>query len=392
MPKIVELRGDVRDYAWGSTTFLAESLGIENPDGGPQAELWMGAHRAAPSCVADGGRWVSLADWIAADPQARLGARCVDAFGDELPFLFKALAAARPLSLQAHPDAAQARAGFERENRAGLALDDPRRNYRDARAKPELLCALCPFDALLGFREVADIVRLLAALEVEGLRAPLDRVRQGGEAALRDFVAGPWHDGLTAQIAASCRARSDDEAYELVAELAADSPDDAGIVAPLLLNIVHLQAGQAIFVPEGELHSYLRGAGVELMGSSDNVLRGGLTDKHVDTGELLEILSFRTGAPAILEPTQRAPGEWVYETPAPPFELARIEVSGESVRRNVDAIELLLCSEGRGRITQEAGSTPRELARGSSVVVPADVAAYRIEGELRVFRASLPAG
>ena len=394
MSKILELRGAIREYAWGSPTFFAQTLGIENPEGRPQAELWMGAHCAAPSEVYDAGAWTSLAAWIAEDPGRRLGANSVAVFGDELPFLFKLLAAAQPLSLQAHPDAAQARLGFEREERAGLALDDARRNYRDPHSKPELLCALTPFDALLGFRAVEDVIALFGALELDALRAPVERLSQEGAVALPGFFAGLCQgEGaeLAQQVAAASASRSDHEPYRWVVELAAAYPRDIGIVAPLLLNGVHLEPGQAVFQPAGELHSYLRGNGIELMGNSDNVLRGGLTSKHVDAAALCDILSVRTGPPQVLDAVERAAGEFVYPTPAQQFELARLEINGEYRQGARHTIEILLCVEGSGEILSQDWGEGHALERGRIFLVSAETPDYRIQGEGRLFRASLPA-
>ncbi|MBW2725773.1 MAG: mannose-6-phosphate isomerase, class I [Deltaproteobacteria bacterium] len=395
MSKILELRNTLREYAWGSPTLIPDLLGIENRDGGPRAELWMGAHPGAASRVQPDHEWISLVDWIAADPAGCLGDATARQFHGELPFLFKVLAAAEPLSLQAHPDAEQARAGFERENRIGRALDDPSRNYRDARPKPELLCALTPFDAMLGFREIAEIDELIGALELPGFAPRLEVLRGCGETGLRDFFSSLMRSDAEAkaQIARTaaerCAARPDHPARRCVVELASRYPDDVGVLAPLMLNLIRLEIGQAIYLPAGELHSYLAGCGIEIMASSDNVLRGGLTSKHVDESELLDVLTYSSGPAQILEPLERRPGVWTYETPAAEFELSRIDVAGEHLRAASGSVEILLCTAGEGRL-ESGGSAAIGLARGQAFFVPANAGEYRILGECQLFRAAMP--
>ncbi len=398
MSEILELRNRVRDYAWGSPSLLPDLLGIENRAGGPQAELWMGAHPAAASRVRPNHDWISLIDWIAADPSGCLGDPTVRQFGGELPFLFKVLAAARPLSLQTHPNADQARAGYERENRIGRALDDPTRNYRDACPKPELLCALTPFDALLGFREIAEVHDLIRALELPEFTPRLEALRAGGEPELRDFFAWLLRSDVETQAriaratAQRCAARPDHPARRWVVELANQYPGDIGVLAPLMLNLIRLEVGQAVYLPAGELHSYLAGCGIEIMASSDNVLRGGLTSKHVDVSELLDVLTFSTGPAQILDPGESAPGVWTYETPAAEFELSRIDVAGEHARGATGSAEILLCTAGEGRVEAVGSSQGIELVRGRSVFVPAAASAYRVLGDCCLFRAAMPGG
>ena len=398
MTKILELRNCVRDYPWGSPSLLSDLLGIENPSGGPQAELWMGAHPGAPSLVQPQDDWISLRDWIAADPATRLGESTDRKFGGELPFLFKVLAAGRPLSLQAHPDPDQARDGFARENQIGLSIDDPARSYRDPRPKPELLCALTTFDAMLGFRSIDEIHELISALELRELASSLEALQPGGAAAIRDFFALLMSSDreLQSRIARAatgrCEVLPDHPARRWVVELAKQYPGDIGVLAPLMLNVIRLEVGQAVYLPAGELHSYLAGCGIEIMANSDNVLRGGLTQKHVDVPELLDVLTFSSGPVQILDPSEVAPGVWTFETPVAEFELSRIDVSGEHLREATLAVEILLCTAGRGRIEGMDGSAGLELSAGRSCFVPADSGGYRIRGDCCLFRAAVPAG
>jgi len=290
MDRIRLLRNPIREYAWGSRTALAELLGQPSPSAQPQAELWMGAHPVAASDVRCDSHWVPLGDWIRRDPEAVLGPEVARRFAGELPFLLKVLAAAQPLSLQAHPDAARARAGFERENAAGIALDAPQRCYRDPSPKPELVCALTPFAALCGFRPIDDIVAQvdgLRARHLAGLMEPLRRDRsrenlRGFYRGLMELAASEAAEAVAEAVEAAASGYGDPEVRSWLRELGEAHPGDPGVLSPLFLNLLELRPGEALFLPAGELHAYLRGTAVEIMASSDNVLRGGMTEKHVD--------------------------------------------------------------------------------------------------------------
>jgi len=391
------LRNEVKRYAWGSRRALAALRG-ERPSPEPEAELWMGAHPGGVSRVATPAGEVPLDAFIAADPEGVLGPEVVRRFGARLPFLLKVLAAERPLSIQAHPDAEQARAGFARENAAGIPLDAPQRSYRDASAKPELICALSPFEALIRFRTQGDVAARLAALQAPELEGLL-RAARGAEpsAALRALFEGwmrlpPAQQGEVLARAVRCAGRGDDPELAWVARLAQAYPGDAGALAPLFLNRVVLAPGEALFLPPGELHAYLEGVGVEIMGSSDNVLRGGLTPKHVDLAELLRVLHWRGGPPIVTTPEKVGAGEVRYRTPAPEFELSRIEPRGGHVdvhtRRGV---EVLLCCEGRGEVAHLATGQRVAIGSGGSLLVPAAATAYRVSGDLALYRAGVGA-
>jgi mannose-6-phosphate isomerase len=355
----------------------------------------MGAHPSAPSEVETEAGPVTLLEWIARDPVAVLGADVAERFGAELPFLFKVLAPARALSIQTHPNAAQARAGFARENAAGIALDSPLRNYRDANPKPELICALSEFTALCGFRRVDAIVAGLASLELPGLVAELEALRVAGDAGLEGFFRG-----LMERPADARRALADDAAeaagrraggapeYAEMQQLAQQFPGDVGVLAPLLLNLVQLAPGQALFLDAGNLHAYLRGVGVELMANSDNVLRGGLTTKHVDVPELLATLRFHAGPPNVLQPGRGG----AYATAAQAFELLVLRSAAGTPRRVAErrSVEILLCTEGRLRIAAERAGDVLELVPGQAVLASAAAGAYRVEGAGVVYRAGVP--
>jgi mannose-6-phosphate isomerase len=392
----------IQPYAWGSRTALAELLGQPSPSASPQAELWMGAHPAAPSRVRREGGATSLLEVLRAAPGRELGGALVERFGEGLPFLLKVLAADTPLSLQAHPSLAQARAGYAREDAAGVPLSAPHRNYKDANHKPELLCALTPFDALCGFRRAEDTLALFARLAVpalDALAAPL-RARPDGDGMRALFerlmtLPREEREGLVSRVAAACRegaGKGGPFAAELgwAVRLAALYPGDAGVVGALLLNLLHLSPGEAIYLPAGNLHAYLQGVGVEVMANSDNVLRGGCTPKHVDVPELLSVLDFRLGPVTPLRPEAGADGEAVYVTPAPEFRLSRLApaAGGPALQPARRGPELLLCTGGRVRLTP-AGGAPLELARGASAFVSAADGPYAVEGEGVLFRATV---
>ena len=369
----------VRPYAWGSRTVIAGLLGRPTPSPHPEAEMWLGAHPGDPSQLigADGSR-TSLLDALHADPEALLGPDRAAKWSGNLPFLLKVLAADEPLSLQAHPSAAQAAEGFARENAVGMPVDAPNRNYRDGSHKPELICALTEFHALVGFRPVDETLALLRALDVPELaphRALLEEQpdADGLRALFTTWITLPQSvlDRCVPALQAACvrLARADAEfcrEARMALELSERYPGDAGVLAALLLNLVVLQPGEALYLPAGNLHAYLSGAGVELMANSDNVLRGGLTSKHVDVPELLRVLDFRSVRPPVLHGT--AEEGWVrYDTDAAEFLLRRLDAVGGDVQVAVpdSGPRILLCTLGSARV--RAAGAEQELARGQAL-------------------------
>lgn len=383
----------IMPYAWGSRTALAELTGRASPASGPEAELWMGAHPVAPSRVSRGGSSRALTELIAERASRELGAEVAGAFGPRLPFLVKVLAAAQPLSLQAHPNAAQARAGFDDEDRRGIPRDAPARSYKDASHKPELLCALVPVDALCGFRRATDTLRLfdeLGVAELERVLAPL-RASPDQEGLARVFgglMTMPLEEGarIVRATVAACAARGPSTTFpdELAWAVRLDAlyPDDVGVVSALLLNLVHLDPGDALYLGAGNLHAYLDGVGVEIMASSDNVLRGGLTKKHVDVAELMRILDFTDGPVQPVRARAIDDHERVWDTPAREFRLSAIDLTtGEAVRRAVRGPEILLCTEGSAVVDPDDGSPGVSLARGCSAFVPGSTGSYTVRAE-----------
>lgn len=398
------LANTVRPYAWGSTTALPELLGTA-PTGEPQAEMWMGAHPGAPSRVDRGAGPLSLAEVIDAAPETELGPEAVRAFGPRLPFLLKLLAAGSPLSLQVHPDLEQAREGFADEERRGVPIDAGHRNYKDANHKPELIVALTPFDGLCGFRHPARSADLLAGLGVDDLKPYVDILRASPEEdALREVltaVLSAEHHALAgtveqAAVAANRLAQEDGPHagdYAAYAAIAHHYPGDPGVLAAMLLNHVRLQPGEALFLGAGIPHAYLSGLGVELMANSDNVLRCGLTPKHVDVPELLRVVRFESGDAGVLRP-EAVDGEEIYETPIDEFRLSRFVLApGAAPRPLVSRTpQILLCTAGTVRLRDGGTGAAAELALGpgESAFVPAGEA-LTLAGEGTLFRATVVA-
>ncbi|MEU1176452.1 mannose-6-phosphate isomerase, class I [Streptomyces sp. NPDC005820] len=378
------LDNTIRPYAWGSPTAIPHLLGTE-PTGEPQAEMWMGAHPGAPSRTERG----TLVEVIDTDPGRELGDRAVAKFGPRLPFLLKLLAAGAPLSLQVHPDLAQAKEGYDDEERRGIPVDAPHRNYKDANHKPELICALTEFDGLCGFRHPLQAAALLDGLGVDSLKPYVDLLHaHPEEAALREVLtavltADP--DDMTHTVtaaAAACDRLGGD--YTPYAGITHHYPGDPGVIAAMLLNHVRLQPGEALFLGAGIPHAYLSGLGVEIMANSDNVLRCGLTPKHVDVPELLRIVRFEPGDPGVLRPEASPDGEEVYETPIDEFRLSRYVLPEGSEPHDLtrETPQILLCTAG----TVRAGE--HELAPGQSVFVPAGEKA-EASGAGTLFRATV---
>src|SRR5690348_5036030 len=380
------LDNTVRPYAWGSTTAIPRLLGVE-PTGEPQAEMWMGAHPGAPSRTARG----PLDEVIGEDPEKELGRAAVAKFGPRLPFLLKILAAGAPLSLQVHPNLEQAKEGYEDEELRGIPISAAHRNYKDANHKPELICALTEFDGLCGFRSPDETAELLAGLDVDSLKPYVDLLHAHPEdAALREVLtavlsADPDDMAHTVTETAAACARLGGS-YAPYADIAHHYPGDPGVIAAMLLNYVQLQPGEALFLGAGVPHAYLNGLGVEIMANSDNVLRCGLTPKHVDVPELLRVVRFEASDPGVLRPEASPDGEEVYETPIDEFRLSRYALAEGAAPHDLtrETPQILLCTAGSVRAD---GST---LTPGESVFVPAGEKA-EVSGSGTIFRATVVA-
>ena len=397
---IYRLENVIQHYAWGSTQAIAGLIGVPNPTHEPQAELWMGTHHKGPSMVVDGQHREPLQELVDRQPAGILNRYVAERFDNSLPFLFKVLSAARPLSIQAHPNKREAIEGFLRENRDHKALDAPNRNYRDDNHKPEIICALTPFWGLNGFRTAASAAQLLAPVCPRQLDDALGMLRDQGEPGLRVFFesmmtlpAGDRSAALHEVIDKARKVAQRSPAYQWMIDLARVYPEDMGILSPVLLNLICLQPGQAMYLPAGQLHAYLEGTGIELMANSDNVLRGGLTPKHVDVPELLRVVRFVESPVAVIEPVPVGPGEAGYPCPAEEFALTVLHACEGKPYESSDrrSVEVLLCTSGDGRI-DETGSAHKGLSvkKGDSFLVPANLDGYVLRGDLVVFKASVP--
>ncbi|MFC0626660.1 mannose-6-phosphate isomerase, class I [Kribbella deserti] len=383
------LQNSVRDYAWGSTTAIPSLLGVET-DGRPQAELWMGAHESAPSVLADGG---SLYDAVTADPVAVLGPEVAERFERRFPFLAKILAAAQPLSIQAHPSPEQAVEGFAREDADGVPRDAPERNYRDAWPKPEILVALGPFDALVGFRPPAQTVALIEALAVPALDFLAAALRDNRLAEVFAEVMSMDRDAIRPLVLALGEACSKyaGTTFELEVEsldrLAQDFPDDPGVLAALLLNRVRLARFESVYLPAGNVHAYLSGTGFEVMANSDNVLRGGLTRKHIDVAELVSVVDFTPLEDPVLRGSSDGGPVTTYQTGCEYFTVRRVDLTGDEV--TVDAVgpRIVACLDGQIELGTDAEPLP--LAPGSSAFVAGPEGPCRLRGAGTAFVVSV---
>jgi mannose-6-phosphate isomerase len=461
---IYKLKNQVKHYDWGSPKWIPQLLGADNTLCEPWAELWMGVHPGAPSQVSidsgDGGsdnREITLDTLIARNPRLYLGKEVAEEFG-ALPFLFKLLAAAKPLSIQAHPSLEQARAGWQRENEQGLAQDAPNRNYKDNNHKPEIICALSPFTAMCGFREPGEIVALmekffgtaprslqqgLLGLKTALAETAMDKeIVQGTAAetlavaqslALKFFLKALFslsketRQELTAYIRKMDTAPAKECApeWENIRRFAELYPGDPGIIAPLYLNLLKLAPGEAVYLNAGVLHAYIDGFGVELMANSDNVLRGGLTPKHVDVDELMQALDFHPLKPEILKPQipeakkpkaerpkTSSPDFSRYITPCREFSLAVMKSKGER-QAFPGGPAIIIVTQGSVKIIADSNrgspgeNEERVLHQGESAFIPAgetelaelhcrprpgkqSVHALSFEGDYTLYAAVLP--
>lgn len=361
--KIFPLRGAVQHYDWGGFDFIPDLIGKDNPEQKPYAELWMGAHLLAPSQIVQQNSSVSLDKFILQSPKVALGEKVIQHFGNSLPYLFKVLDVREMLSIQAHPTKAQAEQGFKRENDQGIPLNAPNRTYRDNNHKPEIMVALTDFWLLHGFRPIVDIERAFQEIPEFAPLAPFfkDRDLQRLYRSVMEIPQSDVDDLLEPLLERLAKEEpTDQKSPDYWALRAAqdhprkDGGFDRGIFSIYLLNIVHLFPGEGIYQGAGVPHAYMDGVNVELMSSSDNVFRGGLTTKHMDVPELLKSLVFESVTPQILQGEQISATERVYFTPAPDFELSEITISESEVHTNpnVYAPEIFIVLDGEADVNQ----------------------------------------
>ncbi len=414
VPAVFRLTCATRDYDWGSTSLIPRFLGLP-ADGSTQAELWVGAHPGDPARLPDD---QPLDAYLRSHPDQALGDRVVGVFGDRLPFLVKALAAAQPLSLQVHPTSSRARIGYDLEDEAGIAVGAPERSYQDRFHKPEMILALTRFEGMAGFRDIEKSARILRLLEhpwatsvadqlesgpaYQALHAVVAEIlgrRGGGLSSLVAEVAEAAHgaEGRSHQVRKAPRGhyvdrssveRESTRVFAQVPTLAARYPDDPGVLVTLLLNHVVLSPGEAMFLDAGVVHAYTSGFGVEVMASSDNVVRAGLTSKHVDVPELLHIANFTPMPPPLWEPTTTGSTSVAYRPPVTEFDLT--VAHAPSADLPADGPRVLLVLEGA--LTVTCSSASERLVQGEALFVEHADGPIEVSGTGRVAVAAVPPG
>ena len=391
-PRFYRMRNVIQDYAWGSTTSIGQLFGFENPEGKPQAEIWMGAHQNGCSQIDVDGKPTLLSDFIDADKATLIGAQTAETFG-ELPYLFKVLAAEKALSIQVHPSKAQAEAGFAKEEEMGVPRTAGNRNYKDPNHKPELVYALTPYQAMNGFREFEQIVSFFRALEIEEIHALVEALEanQNEQGLERFFEAmlsldGEVKENSVAKLLAFAEAHKEEELFALILDLAEQYPGDIGLFAPLMLNTLTLQPGEAMFLYACTPHAYIKGTGLEIMANSDNVLRAGLTPKYMDVPELV---SCTTCQPIPFDSLLMAPqvesGALHYPIPVPDFKFS-VYQQANNVALETNSAEILLAVDAALTVAHADGET-LTIAKGESVFIPANAGAYLATSEGQFARA-----
>lgn len=382
----------IQNYAWGSRDSLNQLFGIDNPNSQPQAEIWMGAHPNGCSQVETAGQSIKLSDLIAEDKAAFLSAPTAETFG-ELPYLFKVLAAAQALSIQVHPSKSEAEAGFAKENKAGIPLSAAHRNYRDPNHKPELVYALTPYQAMNGFRSLAEIVSAFSSLALPVLSDLVSQFKaQQSEQGLEFFfthllsLSGAEKAQAVDGLLSYAETHKENAIFALILELSWQYPGDIGLFAPLMLNVLTLQPGEAMYLDARTPHAYLKGTGLEIMANSDNVLRAGLTPKHMDIDELAKCTRFaeKPAETLLLKPVQEGEA-LLFPVPVPDFCFA-IYPSPDQASVAVSSAEIILPIDAEATLVSDDGQAIT-VQKGQSVFIPAYVKQYRVTSSGRVARA-----
>lgn len=382
---IYRMKNPLQNYAWGSVTAFQELYGITNTENQPMAEIWMGAHPNGCSELIDlEGNTLRLDEYIQQAPEKVLG-DAYRAFG-ELPYLFKVLAAASPLSIQVHPDKRSAEIGFAQENQAGIELTAANRNFKDPNHKPELVYALTEYRALNGFREFSDIVQLLDGLSIPALSTEITQFLLNPSAeTLQDlFKASLMLSGQSksesVELLLAYAKQRPELAYAEILKLSEHYPDDMGLFAPLLLNVVVLQPGEAMFLYARTPHAYLQGVGLEAMASSDNVLRAGLTPKFIDVDALVQNVDFieKPAKDILMQPFAIGPIR-EYPIPVTDFTFTMVELSHFALESETSTALLLFCVEGQAQVSFNGGVL--HLQKGESCFVPAAVKTFSVAGD-----------
>ncbi|MGG8295248.1 mannose-6-phosphate isomerase [Klebsiella sp. 141251] len=384
-----KLINSVQNYAWGSHTALTDLYGIANPDNLPMAELWMGAHPKSSSRILNAdGQPQSLREVIEADKNALLGANVAERFG-ELPFLFKVLCAAQPLSIQVHPNKRASEIGFGKENAAGIPLDAAERNYKDPNHKPELVFALTPFLAMNAFREFNEIVALLQPV-AEAHPAIGEFIQQPDAAHLSQLFASLLNmkgeeKAHALSVLQNALDRQQGEPWQTIRLIAEFYPDDSGLFSPLLLNVVKLNPGEAMFLFAETPHAYLQGVALEVMANSDNVLRAGLTPKYIDIPELVANVKFvaKPAAELLTQPEQRG-SELDFPIPVDDFAFSLHDLTTNEASLAQESAAILFCVEGEA--TLRKGEQRLTLQPGESAFIACNESPVQVSGNGRLAR------
>ena len=402
-PKMVKIKGVVQHYSWGGTQFITDLLSLENPDQKSHAEYWLGAHPKAPSLAETPDATIPLNQLIDNATEQVLGKAVVEKFGNRLPFLFKVLDARDMLSIQVHPSREQAKTGFERENQAGIPLDAPHRNYKDDNHKPEVHVALTDFWMLHSFREPDEIEHILTSTPEfneflpyytdKDIKSLYSHIMQLSQADV-DRILNPLINRLLPKYHNRELPRDNPDYWAVLASIKfplEDGHRDRGIFSIYLFNLVHLKPGEGTFQDAGIPHAYLQGVNMELMASSDNVLRGGLTPKHIDVPELLNTLVFTGGHPQIIRGKEISNMETVYTTTAPDFELSRLQIDKSHRWQSTEehGPEILLVLKGKVEVCGKNNAFTCH--PGEAFFVPADLPySLKTEQSALLYKASVP--
>ncbi|HNV92377.1 MAG TPA: mannose-6-phosphate isomerase, class I [Candidatus Cloacimonas sp.] len=386
MPYLI--KPSLKDYSWGDIKYIQELIGALDMTGKPLAEAWFGAHPQSPSLIITEEGEIPMDKLLETYPESMLGKNQ----GNNLPFLFKILAAAQPLSLQVHPDRQTAQYGFQKEEEARIPITDPNRIFKDPNPKPELICALTPFIAMCGFRPYEEIIRNFQILGIDNLWPALSSFQTKPcsknlqELFNHILTSEPSQLETTLSAMENCKNNISPKfrfTCQICKHLNEFYPQDSGVLSPLLLNTFTLQPGQAIFLEPGILHSYIQGAGIEIMANSDNVIRGGLTPKHIDRDILFAITRFETYLPKLLHPHLKLNELVPYPNPAEEFHLYRLILEGNYILTNQYKPMLVFCF--RGSLNTESGLS---LQRGKAMFIPSEEKMLQISGSADLFIAS----
>ena len=400
--QIFFLDNKIQEYEWGSYTAIQELL--DKREGGsdvvkPIAELWMGAHHKSPSDVIISSGNISLKELIDRFPKEILGSIAAEKFHNNLPYLFKVLAVENPLSIQAHPDITQAKKGFLDENSKKIAIESSKRSFKDDNHKPECICALTEFWALNGFRPVKEISKYIDQLSCKKLNKIVTEIKSLPDSLfiksffmkIMDFNEADKKEVVDDVVMQSKLYSKNDSVFNWILKLHEKYPCDIGVLSPVYLNLICLKPGDALFIKSRVLHAYLKGVGIELMANSDNVLRGGLTPKHVDINRLIEILDFNPLKVELLNTCDINKYQKDYVSYAEEFKLSVILPVNDKDGFNfkTKSVEIILCIKGSSKVVNIETGQITDIKKGDSIIIPAAVKQYSMYGDAVLYKASV---